>query len=393
MAMSDPSSTVLGKRKAPHVSPTTPRKRFSAAELYNPTMVTIVVSEAGVMGNYEDAASEEFVLQRGLICSHSKYFESAFHKQWSESQSKRLQIDDVSPKIFRIFVAWLFYQQIFYDQDRVEPDAIAPNASEQLGTSTSEQLNTSTRHRALSEGCTTSASSSYRAACASTTTSLELRDRNSDVQAAKRSLQPPALSHIDPYDPQNALTWPWTDLFELYVFAEKYDTRGLRIKVFDLIQLRLVRNAMLYESRWLPDPDDVTYLVENLPSNSRLVMLLSRYYQVQSARPVERRLAKLGRLPSSFLALCYLHSMRFMQAKHCPTCQARQHHTHDRAHTWEDTLPPHAINSCLHHEHGDDQEERAECLERWSVKIQALRDELSQKAQTVAASQEIVVVS
>ncbi|KAM3420618.1 hypothetical protein BST61_g3879 [Cercospora zeina] len=388
-----PSSTVLGKRKAPDVALPRPRKRFSAAELYNPTMVTIVVSEAGVLGNNEEAPSEEFILQRGLICSRSKYFESAFHEQWSESQSKRVQIDDVSPKIFRIFVAWLFYQEIFYDEDRVEPDATAPNTSNQSNTSTSDQLSTGTTHGVCPEDCTASASSSYRAACVSANTSLEVRDRTGDMQAAKRSSQPSTLSHIDPYDPQDPLTWPWTDLFELYVFAEKYDTRGLRIKVFDLVQLRLVRNAMLYESRWLPDPDDITYLVENLPSNAKLVMLLSRYYQVQSARPVERRLAKLGRLPSSFLALCYLHSMRFMQAKHCLTCQARQHHTHDRAHTWEDTLPPHAINTCLHHEHGDDQEERVECLERWTVKTQALRDELSQKAEIVAASQDLITVS
>ena len=86
-------------------------------------MVTIVVSEVAVQEDGETAApAEEFNLPRALICSHSQYFESAFRRQWEESKSRRLTIDDLSPQIFRIFVAWLFYQEIFYDGERVEPE-------------------------------------------------------------------------------------------------------------------------------------------------------------------------------------------------------------------------------------------------------------------------------
>ena len=93
------------------------------SELYNPTMVTIIVSEDAVQESGETAApAEEFNLPRALICSHSQYFESAFRRQWEESKSRRLTIDDLSPQIFRIFVAWLFYQEIFYDGERVEPE-------------------------------------------------------------------------------------------------------------------------------------------------------------------------------------------------------------------------------------------------------------------------------
>ncbi|WPB02580.1 uncharacterized protein RHO25_007216 [Cercospora beticola] len=344
-------------------------------------MVTIVVSQAGVVGKDENALSEEFVVPRGLIRSHSKYFESAFRKQWTESRSKTLQVDDVSPMIFRIFVAWLFYQEIFYDEERVEPDNTAPCTSGQQSNSTALEPATgrrTTSHQEASADATTASGSDM------------LLDSDYDEQVAKAPLS--ARCHIDPYDPYDAMTWPWIDLFELYVFSEKYDTRGLRIKVFDLIQLRMARNAMLYESRWLPDPDDITYLVDNMPQNSKLLQLLSRYYQAQSARAVERRFPKLCRMPSSFLAQCYLQSMRFMQAKHCPTCQARQRHTHDRAHTWEDTVPAQAIGPCVCHEHGDDLEEAAECQERWKVRMQALKDEVAQKADTVATSQEIITI-
>ncbi|CAK1362526.1 unnamed protein product [Cercospora beticola] len=376
------SSTVLGKRKAADDSSTRrSRKRLSAAELYNPTMVTIVVSQAAVVGKDENAPSEEFVVPRGLIRSHSKYFESAFRKQWSESRSKTLQIDDVSPMIFRIFVAWLFYQEIFYDEERIEPDNTAPCTSGQQSNSTAQGL--------FAEGRATS----HQKTSANTITSSSDTDAGTDGNDEQVEKEPlPVRCHIDPYDPYDAMTWPWIDLFELYVFSEKYDTRGLRIKVFDLIQLRMARNAMLYESRWLPDPDDITYLIDNMPQNSKLLQLLSRYYQAQSARAVERRFPKLCRMPSSFLAQCYLQSMRFMQAKHCPTCQARQRHTHDRAHTWEDTVPAQAIGPCVCHEHGDDLEEAAECQERWKVRMQALKDEVAQKADTVATSQEIITI-
>lgn len=179
-------------------------------ELYNPTMVTIVVSQAGVVGRDENAPSEEFVVPRGLIRSHSKYFESAFRKQWTESRSKTLQVDDVSPMTFRIFVAWLFYQEIFYDEDRVEPDDTASCTSGQQSNSTA--LEPATRRR----------TTSHQEASANATTasgSDMLVDSDYDERVAKKSLS--VRCHIDPYDPYDAMTWPWIDLFELYVFSEK----------------------------------------------------------------------------------------------------------------------------------------------------------------------------
>lgn len=103
------------------------RKRFSAAELYNPTMVTTIVSKAAIAEAGEQAPEEEFAVQRALICTHSKYFEGAFRRQWAESKSRRVQIDDLDPKYFRMFMGWLFYQEIFYDPNRIELNPDGPN--------------------------------------------------------------------------------------------------------------------------------------------------------------------------------------------------------------------------------------------------------------------------
>ena len=170
------------------------------SELYNPTMVTIVVSESGVVEpGRKVAPAEEFTLPRALICSHSRYFESAFQRQWTESKSRRLEIDDLSPQIFRVFVAWLFYQEIFYDGERVEPETTACEEQQ-----TDQHVSQGSVRQSRAESTADSKSKG--------------KANTSKHDIARRKKRHSFVAEADSHDP---VTWAWTDLFELYVFAEK----------------------------------------------------------------------------------------------------------------------------------------------------------------------------
>lgn len=159
-------------------------------------MVTIHVSDSAIIETGQEPQVEEFIVQRALITSHSKYFESAFRKEWSGGQFKTLEIDDVGPWVFRVFMGWLFYQEIFYDDQRAEPEPLAGDEQQGgLGQSSGELTSGIPAH-------------------------LARPNRISCDQQVSTEPQAPEVCGTDE-DDHDPLTWSWTALFELYVFAEK----------------------------------------------------------------------------------------------------------------------------------------------------------------------------
>jgi len=50
------------------------------------------------------------MLHRGLICSHSPYFQKAFQGNFRESEEKVIYLPDVTISTLRIFQHWLYSQ-------------------------------------------------------------------------------------------------------------------------------------------------------------------------------------------------------------------------------------------------------------------------------------------
>lgn len=67
-------------------------------------MVTVNVK------NGEDEQS--FQVHKNFICHYSPYFNAAFNGRFLEGTTQALDLDDTNPKVFSLFVTWLYTQQI-----------------------------------------------------------------------------------------------------------------------------------------------------------------------------------------------------------------------------------------------------------------------------------------
>lgn len=58
-----------------------------------------------------------FHIHKDLLCYWSKYFHNAFNGSFREANEKEITILDVQPKIFKIFMGWLYTQNLMLDKD------------------------------------------------------------------------------------------------------------------------------------------------------------------------------------------------------------------------------------------------------------------------------------
>lgn len=67
-----------------------------------------------VMVKIKDNAEDvhEFPVHKAFICYYSPFFDAAFNGKFIESQTQMVELDDVSPVAFGIFVNWLYTQRI-----------------------------------------------------------------------------------------------------------------------------------------------------------------------------------------------------------------------------------------------------------------------------------------
>lgn len=62
---------------------------------------------------YREGPSQPFRVHQDFLCYYSPYFEAVFKGKFAESKSGALDLEDVSPKVFEIFVNWLYTQTVF----------------------------------------------------------------------------------------------------------------------------------------------------------------------------------------------------------------------------------------------------------------------------------------
>ena len=196
-----------------------PQKR-DCSELFNPTMVTIVVSQAAVSDSHVPVPTEEFAIPRGLICHHSKYFESAFERQWIESDARRLELDDVSPRVFRVFVTWLYFQKIFREETRMESAIVvirrdnADSHDETTPLGTALVASRSRQQDDPEHGISTGSDEPQY-----TVFDDGIHDSDGEILPFREANH--TDDDVDAADPN---TWTWIDMFELYIFTQKVRT-------------------------------------------------------------------------------------------------------------------------------------------------------------------------
>ena len=123
----------------------------------------------------------------------------------------------------------------------------------------------------------------------------------------------------DEEDPLRPLTWSFRALFELYVFADSYDTLALRQQVIQLIQVKLM---MVTPRKYANPPiSAISWVVDNLPSSSPLRKFLAGFVGkdlgLTALGSTKSDFVKqLAKLPGDFLAECLVASKAQSQAEY-----------------------------------------------------------------------------
>lgn len=145
--------------------------------------------------------------------------------------------------------------------------------------------------------------------------------------------------------PAKPVTWPWSLLFAIYVFADKYDTADLRCAAINFIQAKLMMiTPVIFD---MPTLADTRSAVKHLPSTSPLRRVLVDFWALQIEASYMREhygdgLASiLSEMPSSFLAECLMSCKTFDEAT-----------TPDGAdQDRNDALRMFSKGNCVYHEH------------------------------------------
>jgi hypothetical protein len=60
------------------------------------------------------AEKEQFVVHQNFLCAKSPYFPKALSGSFQEAKTRCIQLPEISPILFRILVAWLYYGNLSY---------------------------------------------------------------------------------------------------------------------------------------------------------------------------------------------------------------------------------------------------------------------------------------
>ncbi|KAK3625185.1 hypothetical protein LTR56_020541 [Elasticomyces elasticus] len=179
MASALPSSRGIKRSGEPLVG----ENRISS--LFRPELVSIFVRVDTGRKKGKKAVKEdiEYQIPCGLVRGLSEYFDKAFDDTFVEGKTGKIVLTDVKPWVIECFIGWLYTRKVFWEHQDVA-----------AGQGNAKHQPTVDRH--TSNG------------------------RND------------ALTNEALLDPA---TWLYRNLIELYIFADKYDTRLLRNKVIELI--------------------------------------------------------------------------------------------------------------------------------------------------------------
>ncbi|CAD0090540.1 unnamed protein product [Aureobasidium mustum] len=320
--------------------------------LYNTHMVTIEVG----------AIKEHFVVHQSLLCAKSQYFNKALSGSFKEATTRFVQLPDVSPILFRIFVAWIYHDKLIYsppDKTTIDEDfkslKITEEDLEQDPILRSEPQN----HSSNKEPATSRDSSDDMTERSSVVAELEAS--GPDVLSNPGPPKTSSASDSALYKEADPNSWSCDVLIKLYIFADRFDVRSLRADSLDALMHAIDRDASKFGLR------DIRYIYMNTSANSPLRRFVVHHIAYHHA--FSESASSWENYPAEFLAALVVINGRRLPIKLCRDC----HHTAILLNGLqgldiddvcaEDDFAPYEKDSCFYHEHLNE-EERNVCRVR-----------------------------
>ncbi|KAG9595875.1 hypothetical protein KCU77_g2952, partial [Aureobasidium melanogenum] len=320
--------------------------------LYNTHMVTIEVG----------AAKEHFVVHQSYLCAKSQYFNKALSGSFQEATTRFVQLPDVSPILFRIFVAWIYHDTLLYfppEKTTIDEDFESLRITEK---DLEKQVirYSKPQYRTNNNGSDLEDSDDDVTGPSTTATMPEVSSQ--DTGSALGSTNGSTPARTAQFEQENFTTWSYDVLIRLYVFAHRFDVRQLRADSLDaLISITCGPSGVF-------GPLYVRYIYQSTPTKSKL-----RDYTVHSTaygRNFFKRDAHQWEMcPREFLVAVMTINGKRLPYKQCDDCYKRAMRNWRPEDSMcgersrEEDLAPYQRDLCFYHEHTDD-EEREACRKR-----------------------------
>lgn len=321
---------------------------------------------------------DTFTVPLGLLTAAAMYIKSMFEGGFVEGKEKKCELRDIYPWIWPVFLASLYRGTIFYDPERAT--SITTQKKRMLG-------NAHNPGRDLQEGAAEATSEK-----ASSTIDLTDDDNDPAAGATRTSAFPMSVTilHIPggcdnkfdrastfeytddtldhEYKYRQPVTWDFFWLLELYVSADKFDCRDLRMKVFEAIYQNIYQK---HPKRYHVTTAFLKKVAEILMPNSPLFRPIADFaaFAQDPVARMEDQIRVYEAMPSAFASRALVAIKRMDRANACKKCQKNEtgEECKDESHSKEDTRLPLHRGFRDYHEHGDRLKEKRRCEERWTA--------------------------
>jgi hypothetical protein len=272
-----------------------------------------------------------FAVEKNLLCSHSDYFRKAFGSRFLEGEVGSIQLSDVSDITFKILLQWLHGQVIRSAINTVWPAETTISSAFKINDDDDDDDDDASVDDDFDppptpsdiDGFTSESEEDFNVGMNPESTgdealSRELSPSKSDVEAAQTVYQQINFHLLD-----------------LYIFADKYDTRQLRNDIMTTIC------NFHTEHNTYPGPRLIRRAYSDLPASSNMCRYLTKttaLYWDPSKEPDQRD--SYADLPSEFLFEVMFINARRVNGERLA----------------EDTLRVELEDRCTFHEHTDEAE-------------------------------------
>lgn len=244
--------------------------------------------------------------------------------------------------VFECFIAWLYTGKFVWEQPSGEEDATSDCGDTKKDVSAPGNAKTAGTRVESDPGKTASAPS----------TGIPQGDQSADADTGEH------LPHERLDD--DPVTWSWCDLFDLYIFADQYDTRRFRNAVMRVIQTK----ALQTEPRTYTWASWKTMPFSRLPDSSKLSKFwLDAIAYDMCADPLDECKA-MQSLPKSIMAKLLSMLMQLGHVRECKYCQVHCLCEDDSHPDIKSRRPLYDKDLCAYHEHATPEEEKL-CRSTW----------------------------
>jgi len=274
----------------------------------------------------------KFVVHKDLLCAHSEYFQRAFKGKFQESEDGFTRVTDVSEATFKIFQQWL-YGQLIRDAVSVRK---TPYEIVTMGEDEDENAHNGKRTENNAANATDNDDDDDEDADSEEEVEGEDDDEGEEMEDDE--------DQAEDEDAENEVAVYYYQLMEsiveLYVLADRYETRQLRNDVITTLR------GYNKETDCYPDLHTVLKAYEKLPDSSTLCQYIIKTNALHwnPAKDSEKDRKEIyPLLPYDFiLNVMLINNRRANSSKK----------------KWSEDLENELADHCTFHEHTDDKERK-----------------------------------